>query len=350
MTPSVPRRILFVCSGNTCRSPMAAALLERRLSRLAGPWEGVEVLSAGLAVAGEGAGAAGHAIEVMSERQIDLQAHRATPADLKAVDAADLVLTMTSAQKAQVLKIAPHAADRVFVLREFTRGPSAGRLDVDDPLGRGIRTYRRVARELEKEVDLLVEVLVSTHEVKEDALMAVLTSTEAAKTIPGAAPGPSPAPAGRAPDTLAVGADHAGFRLKNELTNVAAELGFEVVDFGTDDSSSVDYPDFAAKVSRAVASGRCRFGLLVCGSGLGMAIAANKIRGIRAVTCNCLYLARLAREHNDANVLCIGARAVGGGLAAEILSVFLTTPFAGERHARRVRKIHELEALPGKES
>jgi ribose 5-phosphate isomerase B len=116
-----------------------------------------------------------------------------------------------------------------------------------------------------------------------------------------------------------------------------------VQDLGTAGRASVDYPDFAQLVGRAVVSGQADFGLLVCGTGVGMAIAANKIDGVRAACCNNLFVARLCREHNDANVLTIGAREVGAEHAAAILATFLATPFAGGRHQRRIDKITGLE-------
>ena len=143
---------------------------------------------------------------------------------------------------------------------------------------------------------------------------------------------------------LALGADHAGYQLKNHLAGMLTAAGHQVSDFGTHDSQSVDYPDFAASVGRAVATGAAELGILVCGSGIGVAIAANKIPGIRAATCNDLYTARLSRAHNDANVLTLGARVVGEGLAEEIARVFLATPFEDGRHARRVAKIGDLES------
>lgn len=142
---------------------------------------------------------------------------------------------------------------------------------------------------------------------------------------------------------LAIGADHAGFLLKNHLAQKLRADGHAVQDLGTHDALSVDYPDFAAAVGRAVAGGDAELGILVCGSGIGVAIAANKIPGVRAATCNDLYTARLSRAHNDANVLTLGARVVGEGLAEEIVAAFLASPFEAGRHARRVAKIHALE-------
>jgi ribose 5-phosphate isomerase B len=142
---------------------------------------------------------------------------------------------------------------------------------------------------------------------------------------------------------VAIGADHAGVALKDELKARLVAAGLEVDDLGTHGPASVDYPDFAAAVGRAVASGAAERGVLVCGSGIGVAIAANKIAGVRAANLHDLYSARLAREHNDANVVTLGARLVGAELAAEIVKVFLETPFAGGRHAGRVAKISALE-------
>jgi ribose 5-phosphate isomerase B len=144
--------------------------------------------------------------------------------------------------------------------------------------------------------------------------------------------------------TIAVSSDHAGFELKQHLAQRLREAGHDVVDFGTDSTAPVDYPPFCAAVGRAVRDGAAAVGLIVGGSGQGEQLAANKVRGVRAALCNCLYTARLARAHNDANVVTMGARVVGVGLAEEILDTFLATPFDGGRHARRVAQITALEA------
>jgi ribose 5-phosphate isomerase B len=138
--------------------------------------------------------------------------------------------------------------------------------------------------------------------------------------------------------TLFVGSDHAGLDLKRELSGVAAELGYEVVDIGTHTTDSTDYPDYAHQVASAVRRGE-GLGLLVCGTGLGMSMAANRHSGVRAAVCGDVFSASMTRQHNDANLLCIGARVVGAGLAAEILKAFLNASFEGGRHQRRVNKI-----------
>ncbi len=142
---------------------------------------------------------------------------------------------------------------------------------------------------------------------------------------------------------ISVGADHAGFVLKERLKHHLAELGHEVVDEGTNSEDSVDYPDFAVAVARQVADGKADRGLLVCSSGVGMSIVANKVDGVRAALGTNEEEVRLTREHNDANVLTIGAKFTDEHTARRLTEVFLRTAFLGGRHARRVAKIAELE-------
>ena len=142
---------------------------------------------------------------------------------------------------------------------------------------------------------------------------------------------------------VAIGADHAGFTVKQHLLGLLERRGVEVVDLGTDSEEPVDYPPICAAVGRAVVGGEADLGIVVGGSGQGEQIAANKVHGVRAALCNDLYTARMARAHNNANVLSIGGRVVGLGLAEEILDTFLTTPFEGGRHQRRLDLITEIE-------
>ena len=142
---------------------------------------------------------------------------------------------------------------------------------------------------------------------------------------------------------VAVGADHAGVALKADIVRMLGEMQHACDDLGTTGEESVDYPDYAERVARGVAAGRYDRGILICGTGIGMAMAANKIAGVRAAPVSDVDVARLAREHNDANVLALGARLVGRERALELVRVFLETPFAGGRHDRRVQKIAALE-------
>jgi ribose 5-phosphate isomerase B len=142
---------------------------------------------------------------------------------------------------------------------------------------------------------------------------------------------------------VVAGSDHAGLNLRAEAVKAAREAGNEVVDLGPATAESVDYPDYARRVGEEVASGRARLGILVCGTGIGMSIAANKIAGVRAAVCRTEYEARMARAHNDANVLCLGERVTGLGVGAAVVKAFLATPFEGGRHERRVGLIRAME-------
>jgi ribose 5-phosphate isomerase B len=135
---------------------------------------------------------------------------------------------------------------------------------------------------------------------------------------------------------VAIGCDHGGLDLKNTVKAVLVELGHEINDQGCNSPESVDYPNFANAVSSLVKDGTCERGILICGTGIGMSMAANRIPGIRAALCHEMFSARMSREHNDANILCIGARVTGQGLAAEIVRTWMTTDFAGGRHQRRI--------------
>jgi len=139
---------------------------------------------------------------------------------------------------------------------------------------------------------------------------------------------------------LVIASDHGGLRLKNELVELLKKAGHAVEDIGTHTDASCDYPDFAHAVAKGILDKKYERGILVCGTGVGMSIAANRHAGIRAVVCSDTYTAKLSRDHNDANVLCIGERVVGSGLAWEIVKTWLTTPFSGDkRHVRRISKI-----------
>ena len=142
---------------------------------------------------------------------------------------------------------------------------------------------------------------------------------------------------------IVIGSDHGGFHLKEVLKQHLAERGIEVTDAGTYTEESCDYPDIAVKVCQEITEGKAGRGILVCGTGIGMSMAANKVKGIRAALCGDVFSATMSREHNDANVICMGERVLGPGLAVSILDAWLDTEFAGGRHARRVNKIMDIE-------
>lgn len=142
---------------------------------------------------------------------------------------------------------------------------------------------------------------------------------------------------------IAIGSDHAGYQLKSLIIEYLKTSGRKYCDFGTDTEDSVDYPDYANLVVDAVTSGSCSFGILICGTGIGMSIVANKHKGIRAALCSESYSARCAREHNDANILTMGSRVIGPDLATDVVEAFLSATFTKGRHIRRLNKIQEIE-------
>lgn len=165
----------------------------------------------------------------------------------------------------------------------------------------------------------------------------------ALEAVEAADAGAKPAVAGAPPGTVAIGADHGGFALKTIIAKHLSDEGFGVTDCGTNGPDAVDYPDFAHVVARLVASGACASGIVVDGAGIGSAMAANKVPGVRAANAHDTSMARNAREHNYANVLTLGARMIGDGLALEIVDTFLATPWGAERHGARVAKITAIE-------
>lgn len=143
---------------------------------------------------------------------------------------------------------------------------------------------------------------------------------------------------------IAIGSDHGGFNLKEEIKKMLTEQNVEFRDFGTHSAESIDYPEISCKVGQAVVTGECTRGIIICGTGIGVSIAANKMKGIRAALCHDVFSAQMSREHNDANILTMGERVIGPGLACMIAQTWLKTEFAGGRHGRRVDMISQLEA------
>ena len=175
------------------------------------------------------------------------------------------------------------------------------------------------------------------------AIVAEVTTDETPPRSDPGTPASAPAPEPSGPAEIALGADHGGYRLKERIAEHLRERGTEVYDCGTDSTESVDYPDFAHGVAHLVADGTCRSGIVVDGAGIGSCMVANKVPGVRAATCWDVSSARNSREHNHANVLVLGAGLIGDNLALEIVDAWLSTPWGGERHARRVGKITEIE-------
>lgn len=297
---------------------MAAGLLDRDMGPAVA---GYRIRSAGVS-ATAGLPASRGAVDAMREIDIDISDHRTERVSRGLVDASTLVVCMTRRHLAELKRERPDAADRYYLLGEFLDGRDAG-IDIPDPAGMPIEEYRRVRRLLERAMPALARF--------------VMELTQ----------GSNPAGDGGASGVrarVALGADHGGVELRREIRLRLEGGGYAVLDAGTDAPDPVDYPDFAGRVTQAVASGEARFGVLICKTGIGMSIAANRVRGIRAALCADAETARIARRHNDANVLAIPGARLDAETAGAIVEAFLETGFDGDRHLRRIRKIESSAA------
>ncbi|PYJ99171.1 MAG: ribose 5-phosphate isomerase B [Verrucomicrobia bacterium] len=309
------RTILFVCTGNVCRSPMAEGLF-RNAVKGRGDFR---VFSAGVGAI-EGQPPSAYAVQALRELGIDIsqQLSRMLTADV--VNEADYIFGMTHGHVDAVNLLYPHATEKTFLLREFDETLDVFEKDISDPIGGSYEIYLDCRDQIEQGIASILKFI--------------------DQTSGGAA-------AGAAPDrtvTVALGADHAGYELKEALRQHLEQRGLKVLDFGTTSMDSADYPDFAQAVAHNVADQKSDLGLLVCATGLGMSIAANKVPGARAALVFDEKMAALARQHNDANVLCLGGKFVGAEQAKKMVDAFLDAHFEGGRHARRVAKVERIEA------
>ncbi|MEQ1851649.1 MAG: ribose 5-phosphate isomerase B [Chthoniobacteraceae bacterium] len=317
------KRILFVCTGNICRSPMAEGLM-RHLVRNRRDFE---IASAGVA-AGFGQPASENGIEALAQWNIDISDIRSQPLTDDLVEWATHIFAMTRSHMDAILTFFPEAASKSWLACEFN--PDLSHIqEVPDPIGQGLHAYLETRDILHKAVPSLLQFIESSE---------MTTQSTQAK-----APADS-----KTATRIALGADHGGVDVKNAVRAFLRDRGLPAHDFGTDSTESVDYPDYAALVCQNVVAGEADFGILICKTGIGMSMAANRHPGIRAALVTNATDARTARQHNNANVLCMGAVNVAPSQAPAIVEAFLSATFEGGRHERRVEKIESAGCIAGR--
>lgn len=310
------KTFLFVCTGNICRSPMAEALF-----RLATQGRSdYRAVSAGLGAV-DGQAPSAHSVRAMKDIGVDISRQRSRMLTAEMVKQADYILGMTHSHVDTVMLLYPQAAEKTFLLREFDDTLDPYEKDISDPIGGSYEVYLNCRDQIEQGIA---------------SLLRFIEQGEAAQ---------APSGAGAIP-RLAIGADHGGVDLKNALKQYLQQRGVSFHDFGTNGHDSVDYPDYAALVANSVAEHKAELGLLVCTTGIGMSMTANKVPGVRAAMVSDAESAILTRKHNDANVLCLSGKFTPLELAKQILDNFLNTEFEGGRHARRVNKMETKMTAP----
>ena len=304
------KTILFVCTGNVCRSPMAEGWF-RHLTRGRGDFQ---VFSAGIGAV-DGQPPTPHAAMAMLEAGVDISEQRSRSLTAELVRQADFILCMTHSHVDSIHWMFPWAAEKTFVLREFDDALEAYEKDISDPIGSSFDVYEDCRDQIQQGILSLLKFM-----EQNDVLRGITTKAP--------------------PVAFAIGADHGGFALKEELKKHLRQKGLTFTDFGasTNDPGD-DYPDFARPAAEAVATGGAEYGLLICTSGVGMSIAANKTPGVRAALVGDAETAAQCRRHNDVNVLCLSGKKTSPSLGRDILDAFLGASFEGGRHERRVHKM-----------
>jgi RpiB/LacA/LacB family sugar-phosphate isomerase len=257
----------------------------------------------------------------MAELGIDISHYHSQSLRVPLVEEADFIFTMTRQQQDAIHAIYPAAAEKTFVLREFEDAELIGK-DISDPIGQSIEVYRRTRDQIRNALPSIVEFIRQTEAGARKTAAEVSSVGEPLQ-----------------PRRIALGADHGGYQMKEAIKDWLAQNGYQFADFGTHSSEPVDYPEYAFAVAREVVAGNFDRGLLICKSGIGMSIAANRISGARAALVGDEKWARLSREHNDANILVLSGLDIDIEKAKSILDVWLNTKFEGGRHERRVKEI-----------
>ena len=313
------KTILFVCTGNVCRSPMAEALFRRVVDGRGA----FRAFSAGLGAV-DGQPPTAHSVTAMRELGVDISGQRSRMLTTDLVRQADYIFGMTHSHVDTIALLYPQAAEKTFLLREFDDSLEDFEKDISDPIGGSYEIYQDCRDQIEQGIASLLKFM-EQHEI--------LSVSPAAKPV--------------AATNFALGADHGGFALKEALKQYLQQRGLSVTDFGAKSLDPADdYPDFARPAALAVAAGQAELGLLICTSGVGVSMTANKVPGVRAALVADETTAGLVRQHNDANVLCLSGKNTSPELGRKILDAFIKARFEGGRHERRVNKMDVRLAAP----
>ncbi len=269
-----------------------------------------EALSAGLAAV-DGQSPSAHAVTAMQELGLDIAKQRSALVTSETMEDVHYIFGLASGHVDNLIRLFPQAREKIFLLREFVEKLPTGGKDIADPIGGDLEIYKACRNQIKQGVESIIPFIEQQS----------MTESSARKT------------------TLAIGADHGGFELKESLKEHFKEQGIAVQDYGPTSDEACDYPDFAQAVGRSVASGQHALGVLICKTGIGMSMAANKIAGVRAALVTDAETARKTREHNDANVICFGADRTGAETAKGIVDAFVKAQFEGGRHEKRVDKM-----------
>ncbi len=314
------KRILFVCTGNICRSPIAEGLLAHAVKGR----KDIEVKSAGVATS-HGQRASENGVEALRQWGVDISGIRSQPVTDDLVEWATHIYAMTRGHLDAILTFFPEAASKAWLACEFE--PSlAHQPEVPDPIGMGMHAYLATRDHLSKAMPSLIKHIDSTMTAN-----SLQQPPDPKKTL-----------------RITIGADHGGVEVKQAIRDSLKAEGYVVQDVGTNTADSVDYPDFAGRVCKEVLTGEADLGILVCRTGIGMSISANRHAGIRAALVTNAGDAATTRRHNNSNVLCLGSVNVAANQAGPIVKAFLTTEFEGGRHAQRVQKIESCADAGGR--
>lgn len=312
------KTFLFICTGNICRSPMAEALFRHATQGRTD----YRAISAGLGAV-DGQPPSTYSVQAMKELGVDISKQRSRMLTAEMVKQADYILGMTHSHVDTVMLLYPQAAEKTFLLREFDDTLDPFEKDISDPIGGSYAVYEHCRDQIEQGIASLVRF------IEQGETQQMVKAVAEGKTA-----------------QVAIGADHGGYDLKEELKKYLRERGISFHDFGTHAKESVDYPDYGILVANSVAEHKAEVGLLVCTTGIGMSMTANKVPGVRAAMVTDAESAILTRKHNDANVLCLSGKFTPADLAKQILDNFLNTEFEGGRHERRVNKMETKMTSP----